>query len=101
MIRDLAFSRRLAGVAAQLLGAKRLRLYQDCVFCKEPGFSETNWHSDASLAPLDTNAFVTAWIPLRPIMVRTHCIVFCFLLGLSNNPVPSGLCDYIVSGQMG
>ena len=70
LIRALAFSQRLAGTAAQLLGAKRLRLYQDCVFAKEPGFSATNWHSDASLSPLDTNAFVTAWIPLRPIMVR-------------------------------
>lgn len=33
----------LAGTAAQLLGAKRLRLYQDAVFLKQPGFAETNW----------------------------------------------------------
>lgn len=40
---------------------------QDCVFLKEPGYAETNWHSDLRMAPLDTNAFVTAWIPLRPV----------------------------------
>ena len=62
-------SKRLAAAAAQLLGVKRVRLYQDCVFQKEPGFTETNWHSDLLLSPLDTNAFVTAWIPLRPLKV--------------------------------
>lgn len=42
-------------------------LPQDCVFLKEPGYAETNWHSDLRMAPLDTNDFVTAWIPLRPV----------------------------------
>ena len=28
---------------------------------------ETHWHSDVRLTPLDTNDFVTFWIPLRPI----------------------------------
>lgn len=37
------------------------------MFLKEPGYAETNWHSDLRMAPLDTNAFVTAWIPLRPV----------------------------------
>ncbi len=63
-------SRRLGAVAAQLLGEKRVRLYQDCVFLKEPGFTPTNWHSDLPLSPLDTNSFLTAWIPLRPLKVR-------------------------------
>ncbi|PNH02541.1 hypothetical protein TSOC_011470, partial [Tetrabaena socialis] len=40
---------------------------RDCLFLKEPGFAETNWHSDLRMAPFDTNDFVTAWIPLRPI----------------------------------
>jgi hypothetical protein len=37
------------------------------VFLKEPGFAETNWHSDLRMAPLDCNAFLTAWVPLRPV----------------------------------
>eukprot|EP00877_Chromochloris_zofingiensis_P011917 jgi/Chrzof1/697/Cz01g25070.t1 len=60
-------SKRLAGVAAQLLGVNRVRLYQDCVFQKQPGFADTNWHSDLRMAPFDTNSFITAWLPLRPI----------------------------------
>lgn len=58
---------RLAGAAADLLGCNAVRMYQDCIFLKQPGMAETNWHSDLRMAPLDTNAFVTLWIPLRPI----------------------------------
>lgn len=44
------------------------RLQQkDCVFVKEPGFDATNWHSDLRMAPFDTNDYVTAWLPLRPV----------------------------------
>lgn len=37
------------------------------MFLKEPGYAETNWHSDLRMAPFDTNSFITAWIPMRPI----------------------------------
>ena len=71
---SIVFDRRLTSTAAQLLGAKRLRLYQDCVFLKSPGHAETNWHSDLRMAPLDTNSALTAWIPLRPMKVwMTAC----------------------------
>lgn len=62
--KDLALSERLAGVAAQLLGVDSLRLYQTCIFRKRPGDEATNWHSDLHTTPLDTNAMITAWIPL-------------------------------------
>lgn len=42
-VRELALHSNLASIAAQLLGTQKLRLYQDCVFLKEPGFSQTNW----------------------------------------------------------
>ena len=70
-MRALVGDPRLAATAAALLGAPRLRLYQDCVFVKQPGFGATNWHSDLRMAPLDTNALATAWIPLRPIQACT------------------------------
>eukprot|EP00741_Cyanophora_paradoxa_P024747 tig00000293_g23891.t1 len=66
-VRALAHSRRLASVAAQLLGARRVRLYQDSMFLKRPGDGPTNWHSDLTMAPFDTNDVVTAWIPLTPV----------------------------------
>ncbi len=53
---------------------------QDCLFLKEPGYGETNWHSDLRMAPLDTNAFVTAWLPLRAI-AREHDSGLVFAAG--------------------
>lgn len=47
-VRALAAGPALAGAAAALLGARRVRLFQDAVFLKEPGFEQTNWHSDVS-----------------------------------------------------
>lgn len=61
-VRALAAGPALAGAAAALLGARRVRLLQDAVFLKEPGFDATNWHSDLRMAPLDTNSYVTAWV---------------------------------------
>jgi hypothetical protein len=46
-VRAVQASARLGAVAAQLLGARRVRLYQSCVFIKEPGMGDTNWHSGA------------------------------------------------------
>lgn len=43
----------------------QVRLYQDCLFVKMPGFGVTNWHSDLNMVPIDTNSFLTVWIPLR------------------------------------
>jgi len=65
--REYILSKRFAKIAADLLGCEKVRIYQSCVFVKEPGFAETNWHSDLNMVPLDTNEFITLWIPLRPL----------------------------------
>ncbi len=75
-VRALVGDPRMAATAAALLGAPRLRLFQDCVFVKRQGFGATNWHSDLAMAPLDTNAFVTAWIPLRAIQACATAVAF-------------------------
>lgn len=66
-LRPLVFSKRLAHVAAQLMGVESVRLYQDSLFVKRPGDDDTLYHTDLATAPLDTNAFITAWIPLTPV----------------------------------
>lgn len=83
-IRSLVLDSSLVSMASQLLNSRKLRLYQDCIFLKHPGFSETHWHSDCPLSPLDTSAFVTAWIPLRPIQAcpLISCHEIAILLGL-------------------
>ncbi len=65
----------LAGTAAALLGCDarsdaRVRLYQDSLFVKRAGDGQTHWHADLAMYPLDTNAFVTCWIPLQPVPVE-------------------------------
>ena len=60
-------ARSLAPTAAQLLGSARVRLYQDSLFQKRPGDGPTRWHADLAMAPLDTNDFVTCWLPLQPV----------------------------------
>ena len=66
-IAALACSPAIAGTAAALLGAPRVRLYQDALFVKRPGDGPTHWHSDLAMAPLDTNSFVTCWLPLQTV----------------------------------
>eukprot|EP00962_Isochrysis_galbana_P055632 scaffold27403_cov110-Isochrysis_galbana.AAC.5 len=74
----LVRSPELAGTAAELLGVgsagrpPRLRLYQDSLFVKRPGDGQTNWHSDLAMAPLDTNLFVTVWLPLQHVPAHAH-----------------------------
>lgn len=64
--RPLIFSRRLAGVAAALLGVRSVRLYHDQSLYKEPGGGLTPAHADQYYWPLATDRTVTAWIPLQP-----------------------------------
>jgi hypothetical protein len=59
---------------------------QSCAFLKVPGHGPTNWHSDLNMVPLDTNHFVTLWIPFRDIrsgtLCRCHGLCSCLLIGL-------------------
>mmetsp|Transcript_37181 Transcript_37181/g.148413 ORF Transcript_37181/g.148413 Transcript_37181/m.148413 type:complete len:101 (+) Transcript_37181:522-824(+) len=75
----LVVPEQLAQAAATLLGSKRLRVYQDSIFVKRGGDGPTLWHSDLNMAPLDTNRFVTAWIPLHP--VTEELAPLCFATG--------------------
>ena len=70
-VAELAASPALAGAAAALLGVDRVRLYQDSLFVKRPGDGQTHWHSDLAMSPLDTNSFVTCWLPLQSVPAET------------------------------
>jgi ectoine hydroxylase-related dioxygenase (phytanoyl-CoA dioxygenase family) len=62
---QLVRSRRLARVAARLLGVDGVRLYHDQALCKEPGGGITPWHADQYYWPFATDRCVTVWIPLQ------------------------------------
>src|SRR3990172_5838134 len=63
-VRRFVFSRRLARIAAELMGVNGVRLYHDQALIKEPRGKQTPWHQDYYYWPLDTQHTVTMWIPL-------------------------------------
>lgn len=65
LVRRLVFSRRLAAIAADLLGVKAVRLYHDQALYKEPGGGITPWHADQYYWPLSSDRCVTVWLPLQ------------------------------------
>ena len=64
-VREFAFSKRIAGIAAQLLEVSAVRLWHDQALYKEPGGGATPWHVDLQYWPMLTDRSVTAWIPLQ------------------------------------
>jgi len=64
-VRELVFSRRLARIAAGLLGVDGVRLYHDQALYKEAGGGITPWHADQYYWPLASDRAITAWIPLQ------------------------------------
>lgn len=63
-VRPLVLSKRIAMVAAQLMGVVGARLYHDQALFKEPGGGPTPWHQDQHYWPLDTDNTITMWMPL-------------------------------------
>ena len=64
-VRRLVFSRRLAAIAAQLLGVHAVRLYHDQALYKEPSGGITPWHADQYYWPLSSDRCLTIWLPLQ------------------------------------
>ncbi|CAK0816748.1 unnamed protein product [Prorocentrum cordatum] len=60
----------LGTAAAALLGVARVRLYGDALFVKRPGDTATGWHTDAEHVPLDTDRYLTLWVPLQAVMFK-------------------------------
>ncbi|MFI2856566.1 phytanoyl-CoA dioxygenase family protein [Paenibacillus sp. JSM ZJ436] len=66
-IQRFVFARRFAKIAADLLGVDGVRVYHDQALFKEPGGGITPWHQDQIYWPVDTDNFVTMWMPLVPV----------------------------------
>jgi len=65
--RAFVFGKKLARIAAELLGVKAVRLYHDQSLYKEPGGGITPAHADQYYWPLASDRTVTAWIPLQAV----------------------------------
>jgi ectoine hydroxylase-related dioxygenase (phytanoyl-CoA dioxygenase family) len=64
-VKEIVFSKRLARIAADLMGVEGVRLYHDQALFKEAGGGHTPWHADQYYWPLGNDNTVTAWIPLQ------------------------------------
>jgi ectoine hydroxylase-related dioxygenase (phytanoyl-CoA dioxygenase family) len=76
LVRELVFSRRLAAIAAELLGVRGVRLYHDQALYKEAGGGITPWHADQYYWPLDSDRTLTAWIPLQAVPAAMGPLAF-------------------------
>ncbi|GDY11643.1 phytanoyl-CoA dioxygenase [Planctomycetota bacterium] len=75
-IHRFVFAKRLARLAAELLGCRGVRLYHDQALDKEPGGGFTPWHVDQQYWPLATPKCVTAWIPLQAVPLEMGPLAF-------------------------
>lgn len=65
IVRAFSFSKRIARIAAELMGCDGVRMWHDQALYKEPGGGFTPWHVDQQYWPMDSGKSVTAWIPLQ------------------------------------
>lgn len=74
--RAFTFSRKLARLAAELMGVDGVRLYHDQALYKEPGGGITPWHCDQQYWPLATDHTITVWVPLQAVPLDMGPLAF-------------------------
>ena len=93
-VKKLVMSKRLAKVAADLLGVKNVRIFHDQALFKEPGGGPTPWHQDQFYWPIDTHKTVTMWMPLVDIDVNMGMLTFA-----SGSQKNGSVFDYEISDE--
>lgn len=74
-VAELTFHPEVAGLAARLLGAARVRLWHDQALFKEAGGRETDAHQDHAYWPVnEAESMLTAWIPLVDVDETMGCM---------------------------
>ena len=76
-VRQFVFSKRLAGIAADLMECRGVRLYHDQALYKEAGGGITPWHADQYYWPAASEKMVTAWVPLQKTPHEMGPLAFC------------------------
>jgi ectoine hydroxylase-related dioxygenase (phytanoyl-CoA dioxygenase family) len=75
-VKKFVLAKRMAKIAADLMGVENVRLYHDQALFKEAGGGPTPWHQDQYYWPIDTNNTVTMWMPLVDIDVDMGMLTF-------------------------
>jgi ectoine hydroxylase-related dioxygenase (phytanoyl-CoA dioxygenase family) len=75
--RAFALESPLPALAAALLGATTLRLYEDSVLVKEPGARErTAWHQDLGYFHVEGSQLCTTWTALDPVRRESGAVQY-------------------------
>lgn len=75
-VKKFTLAKRMAKIAADLLGVENVRIYHDQALYKEPGGGFTPWHQDQYYWPVDTNNTITMWMPLIDITAEMGMLTF-------------------------
>jgi ectoine hydroxylase-related dioxygenase (phytanoyl-CoA dioxygenase family) len=92
--RKFVLAKRMAKIAADLMGVENVRLYHDQALFKEPGGGPTPWHQDQYYWPIDTNNTITMWMPLVDINVDMGMLTFA-----SNSYKEGAVFDFEISDE--
>jgi ectoine hydroxylase-related dioxygenase (phytanoyl-CoA dioxygenase family) len=76
-MKEFVFGKRLARIAAELIGATGVRMYHDQALYKEAGGGITPWHADQYYWPVSSEKIVTAWVPLQDTPLEMGPLAFC------------------------
>lgn len=76
-VKQFVFGKRLARIAAELMGVSGVRIYHDQALYKEPGGGITPWHADQYYWPVDSDRTITAWVPLQDTPLPMGPLAFC------------------------
>lgn len=75
-VRDVVFSKRLAGIARELMQVDGVRLWHDQALYKEAGGRHTDMHQDTSYWPVSSDKSTTVWLALVDVPVEKGCLYF-------------------------
>jgi imidazolonepropionase-like amidohydrolase len=67
IVRVFSHARRIARMAADLMGVSSVRCFCEDWLIKEPLARITPWHQDEAVFPFDGSATITCWIPLQDV----------------------------------
>ena len=76
VVREFAFAKRLARIAAELMGTTGVRMYHDQALYKEGKGGFTPWHADQYYWPLASHHSITAWVPLQATPLEMGPVAF-------------------------
>ena len=75
--RRFAWDSPAAGIAARLMGAAKINLYNEHLLVKEPGTETlTYWHHDLPYFRIAGDQITSLWIPLDPVTEATGALRF-------------------------